>query len=165
MARVHCDCSPQKYAYPSSAIMGTECRSGHFGQLFPFFSVSAAIGRLCLGLASAQSSRYTNYLALSLFGAYLNLLSLRAPKLRRVLLGVAILASVTTLPIRTADRGLMRFFSEIKRNWRSCYLAGGSISACDSAAGYKIEPEAEHVLQQKLDYLKGSRQNLYSGSN
>jgi len=129
------------------------------------FSMNAAIGRLCLGLEFAQSSRYTNYLALGIFGAYLHLLSFHTPKLRRVLLGVAILALLLTVPIRTEDRGLMRFFSEIKRNWRSCYLAGGSIPACDSVAGYKIEPEPEQVLQHKLDYLKQSRKNLYSGSN
>jgi hypothetical protein len=128
------------------------------------FSINAAIGRLCLGFGSAQASRYSNYLALGIFGAYLHLLSFPALRLRRVLLAVAMAALLTTLPIRAQDRGLMGFFSDIKRTWRSCYLAGGSISECDKEAGYQIVPEPEDVLREKLNYLKRTGNNLYSGS-
>jgi ABC-type multidrug transport system fused ATPase/permease subunit len=129
------------------------------------FSMNTAIGRLCLGLESAQSSRYTNYLALGIFGAYLHLLSFQTPKLRRALLGVALLALFATVPIGTVDRGVMKGFSEMKRNWRRCYLAGSSIPACDAVAGTKIAAEPEQDLQHQLDYLKQRRKNLYSDSN
>jgi glycerol-3-phosphate acyltransferase PlsY len=42
------------------------------------FSANAAIGRICLGLGSAQSSRYMNYVTLGVFGLYLHLLSLES---------------------------------------------------------------------------------------
>lgn len=126
------------------------------------FSLNAAIGRLCLGLGSADASRYMAYLALGLFGVYLHLLSVPVPNVRRAALGVSLVALLATVPIRAQDRGLMRFFSELKRSWRNCYLAGGSIPACDAVAGYKIDPEPEHILQQKLDYLKEMKLNMYA---
>jgi len=128
------------------------------------FTFTTAFGRLCLGLPSAQSSRYSNYLALGIFGAYLHLVSLKPSTLRRVFLTVVSLALLASLPIRGEDRGTMRFFSEIKTNWRNCYLAGGSIKQCDTIGGYQIEPEPVPVLQRKLDYLKGNELNLFSGS-
>ena len=48
----------------------------------------------------------------------------------------------------------MRFFSDIKGNWRTCYLGGGSIFECDSRAGHKIDPEPEPVLERKLGFLR-----------
>jgi hypothetical protein len=126
------------------------------------FSVTAAIGRICLGLGSAQSSRYMNYVTLGVFGVYLHLFSLESPRLRRVLLGVAIVALLATVPIQSEDRGLMKSFSEIKGNWRSCYLGGGSISECDTRAGSKIFPQPQPVLERKLHLLRQSRNNLYA---
>lgn len=76
--------------------------------------------------------------------------------IRRVLLGAGIVALLATVPIRAEDRGLMRFFSDIKGNWRTCYLGGGSIFECDSRAGYKIDPEPEPVLERKLGFLRQS---------
>src|SRR5437763_14306209 len=62
------------------------------------FTFTTAFGRLCLGLPSAQSSRYTNYLALGIFGAYLHLISLKPSTVRRVFLTVVSLALLTSLP-------------------------------------------------------------------
>ena len=129
------------------------------------FAISTAFGRVCLGLDSAQASRYITFLATGIFGAYLQLLSLPNSKLKHGLLVLITIALLTTIPIRAQDRGLMRYFSEIKRNWRDCYLSAGNIATCDQIAGYKIDPEPESVLQQKLEYLKQSRKNLFSGPN
>lgn len=126
------------------------------------FCISTAIGRICLGLGFAQSSRYTNYVALGVFGAYLHLFTVRPAIFRAILLNVAVIALLATVPIRAEDRGLMRSFSDVKRNWRTCYLSGGSIPDCDSRAGYKIDAEPESVLERKLEFLKQSRNNLYA---
>jgi len=128
------------------------------------FSANTAFGRLCLGVSSAQASRYTNYIALGVFGGYLYLVSMTPTKIRSGLLTIAVLALLVTIPIRAEDRGTMRFFSEIKRNWKACWLAGGTIPECDKIAGYKIEPEPDTVLQQKMQFLKEHRENLYSES-
>jgi hypothetical protein len=126
------------------------------------FALNAALGRLCLGLASAQASRYTNYLALGLVGAYLNLLNLRPTQVRNSLLTVTTVAFLATIPIRADDRYSMRAGSEIKLNWKKCYLAGGTIPECDTVAGFQIEPEPERVLQHKLDFLRRNRINLFA---
>ena len=127
------------------------------------FAFNTAYGRLCLGLSSAQASHYSNYLALGLFGAYLHLLTLRTPGLRQAALVVCAVAFLATLPIRIGDRAAMKYFSEIKQNWKSCYLAGGTISECDRYAGFKIEPEGETTLQEKLQFLQRNRLNLFAG--
>jgi hypothetical protein len=127
--------------------------------------MNAAVGRLCLGLSFAQSSRYTNYLALGIFGGYLHLLSLNPRKRQQVTLAVLSVVLLFTIPIRADDRNTMRFFSNIKRSWRTCYLGGGSISRCDHVVGYKIAPEPSSVLQQKLDYLQHTDQNLFCTHN
>ncbi len=129
------------------------------------FAVTTSFGRVCLGLESARASRYITFLAPGIYGAYLQVVSGPNSKLRRGLLSVMTIALLTTIPIRAQDRGLMRYFSEIKHNWRECYLHNGSIHTCDRIAGYKIDPEPETVLQQKLNYLKRNKLNLFSGSN
>jgi len=126
------------------------------------FASNAAYGRLCLGLASAQASRYTNYLALGLVGAYLSVLTLRSVQVRSALLMAIAVVFLATIPIRADDRYLMRSYSEIKLQWKKCYLAGGAIPECDRVAGLKIEPEPEQVLQNKLDFLKQNRLNLFA---
>lgn len=125
------------------------------------FAFNTAYGRLCTGMDTAQSSRYSNYLALGLFGAYLSLLTLRSIRLRQASLIAVAVVFLTTLPIRAGDRSTMKYFSDIKRNWKSCYLSGGSIPECDRYAGFKIEPEPEAWLQEKLDYLKRNHENLF----
>lgn len=127
------------------------------------FAFNAAVGRVCLGLASAQASRYTNYLALGILGAYLQLHTVRRPRLRTAMLSIAAAAFLATVPIRSHDRGMMRYFSEVKRNWRSCYLAGENIATCDSFAGFKMTPEPPELLEKKLEYLKEHQENLYAG--
>lgn len=129
-----------------------------FSLLFVF---AAAYGRACLGISTAQSSRYTNYVVLGIFGAYLYVRSLRDETLRRTLSGVAIVALLATVPIRAQERNGMRWAFTVKRTWRQCYLQGGTIPECDALAGYKIDPEPAPVLQQKLDFLKQTHQNLF----
>lgn len=150
-------CRSEDLVWLQNAIAATLCG---FSLLFAF---NTTYGRLCTGLASAQASRYSNYLALGLFGAYLHLLTLRLPRRRQTLLIGVALAFLATLPIRTGDRATMKYFSDIKRNWKSCYLSGGSITECDQYAGFKIEPEPEPVLREKLQYLQRNQENLFSG--
>jgi hypothetical protein len=57
----------------------------------------------------------------------------------------------------------MRGFNDVKLKWKSCYLAGGSISECNAYAEFQIEPEPEPQLREKLEYLKRHRLNLYAG--
>jgi hypothetical protein len=150
-------CGSEHLVWLQNAISATLVA---FSLLFAF---NTAYGRLCTGLASAQASRYCNYLALGLFGAYLHLLTRRSSKLRQCSLTFVAIIFLATLPIRMGDRATMKYFSDIKRNWRSCFLSGGTIPECDRYAGFKIEPEPEAVLDEKLQYLKRNHKNLFSG--
>ncbi len=144
--------SPRCTVYAIAALLPA------FSLLFAF---AAAYGRVCLGMFTAQSSRYTNYLILGIFGSYLYLLSMPAQRLRRVLLTIMTVALLANVPIRSQDRHAMGWLRNVKLTWRQCYLQGGTIAKCDAAAGYKIEPEPPPVLQQKLDFLKERRLNLF----
>ncbi|MEI9974205.1 MAG: hypothetical protein WDO73_20440 [Ignavibacteriota bacterium] len=50
----------------------------------------------------------------------------------------------------------------MKSGWRACYLSGKAADDCDDQNG-AIYPEPDRThLQEKLDYLKATRQNLFS---
>jgi hypothetical protein len=51
---------------------------------------------------------------------------------------------------------------ELKTGWRTCYLSGRPADDCDNENGAIYPyPERTH-LQRKLDYLRATRQNLFS---
>jgi hypothetical protein len=128
------------------------------------FCFGTAYGRLCLGLGTAQSSRYTNYVTLGMLGIYLSMLSLDGRTLRTVLLtAVAVVSIKGSLPIARTDREVMQGFHGIKSIWRACYLEREDIEQCDRQAGFGVYPSPEATrLKEKLEYLKRTRQNLYS---
>ena len=67
------------------------------------------------------------------------------------------------VPTVASDRSAMQRYHDIKTKWRSCYLNTEEIQECDQEAGFWIYPFPERIgLKAKLEYLKQSRQNLYS---
>jgi hypothetical protein len=59
------------------------------------------------------------------------------------------------------DRGGMIFAWSVKQHWKTCYLQTEDLEGCDNA-GLPMYPNAQQGhLQQKLDFLKKTRQNLY----
>lgn len=139
------------------------------------FCANAALGRTCLGLPSAFSSRYMMYLMTGLLGLYLFALADHRPALRNggtlVLLAIGLLASVS---VHRRDRNLMRDFYLVKHTWKECYLKIADIPRCDEmtrralnspfpATVYK-NPAGTH-LQQKLEFLRSRRLNLYADTS
>jgi hypothetical protein len=64
------------------------------------------------------------------------------------------------------DRAGMGFSRRVKQHWKTCYLQTENIEECDKATGFPIySTSAEQIrkthLQEKLEYLKKTRQNLY----
>ena len=127
------------------------------------FAANAAYGRSCLGPEVAQVSRYIIYMNLGLLGLYFFLLTLPAPLFRRGALLIFAAALLAAQPIRREDENVMRFVSAAKRNWKSCYLQNEEIRACNHAVGYGVYPNLDRNLKGKLEFLKQTRQNLYSG--
>jgi len=56
----------------------------------------------------------------------------------------------------------MAHFRDIKQRWKTCYLQTEDIHQCDQVAGFPMHPNADWThLQQKLDFLKKEKLNLY----
>jgi len=128
------------------------------------FCVSTAYGRLCGGFWSAQSSRYVIYLELAMLGLYFQLLHNRRTSKQRLLLA-GFLALVITASL-AVDKSEMTYFQYVKQEWKACYMQTENIIGCNQFIGFAIfsrAPEEIH-LQEKLQYLKATRQNLYLDS-
>ena len=71
---------------------------------------------------------------------------------------------VCVLFLTARDAQNLTEFYKLKSGWRACYLSGHPADTCDDENGpiYPL-PEATH-LQQKLDYLRATRQNLFADS-
>jgi hypothetical protein len=128
------------------------------------FCLNTAYGRLCVGLSVALQSRYVIYLEPAVLGFYFFLLSLRNAAVRKVLLSGLLAAVVSASFYR--DRGMMGVIKNIKQGWKTCYLQSEDINQCDKVVGFPIySPSSRQIqqshLQQKLDYLKKNRLNLY----
>lgn len=129
------------------------------------FCMSAAYGRACSGLANAMVSRYVIYLEVGVLGLYLHLLNIRWAITRRFFLA-GLLAAVL-FATSYVNRLEMGYFSHVKRDWRRCYLLTENADMCSQAVGFPIytHPPARTRLQEKLDFLKKTRQNFYADTN
>jgi hypothetical protein len=127
------------------------------------FAVTTAFGRVCLGMPTADSSRYIPYILPGLLAVYLALRN-GEPSFRRNLL-VALFLSACVMkeqsPHAEAEATAM---STQKRQWRACYLRYHDITECDERVGYSVypHPAATH-LQEKLDWLEARGYNLFEG--
>lgn len=129
------------------------------------FSFAAAIGRLPLGLDTADSSRYYLYATIGVLGLYFHLLALRTTAVRRwALAAVVVAALVAGFHTTRLDQDTINHLTNGKRSWQACYLRTEDITGCDKAAGFVLYPRPEVTgLKAKLEYLKRNRLNLYGG--
>jgi hypothetical protein len=126
------------------------------------FSVSAAAGRFCMGLASAQASRYMTLLIPAFLGLYFFILTIRKPGLRHLALGAFAVAVICAqLPYGQNDQRIIHFFSDEKESWKTCYLAYENIDRCNQETDFQIYPVNDERLQSRLDSLKHNQRNLY----
>ncbi len=128
------------------------------------FCMATAYGRLCLGMHFAQASRYAIYLNLGFLGLYFSLLTISDAVIRNMLvvfLGISLLGTIVSGERSRAD---MMYWHDIKATWKNCYLATGNLKECNKVSWiYPSAPEVTH-LQEKLDFLKRTRQNLFADS-
>jgi hypothetical protein len=128
------------------------------------FCANTALGRLCLGLLTAQSSRYVPYLIPAFLGIYFFCLASSSKTVRLVgTSAVVVIAMSAALPVRIGDRSMMAQYQRVKGDWRQCYLQHHDIQQCDALTGTKIYPwpESGH-LKEKLDFLEEKKLNLYA---
>jgi hypothetical protein len=126
------------------------------------FATNTAVGRLCLGLEQALSSRYSTLLIPAFLAIYFYLLSQSWHGARNIMLALWV---ILLLPASvTVPRRELQYFSDGKRLWADCYVRTGNITYCDKSTSFKIYPAPEPThLQQKLDYLKANHLNLFAG--
>jgi hypothetical protein len=126
------------------------------------FCASTAIGRTCMGVVEAHSSRYAIYKQLAILSLYFWTLVLPRPGWRKLLPALLPFLLIPSLFITPSDRQQLTDLYELKRDWRNCYLGGKPIDGCnDDIGSIHPNPEGAH-LQQKLDYLRATRQNLFA---
>ena len=128
------------------------------------FCVASAYGRSCFGRGTAFSSRYTEYVGLGMLGLYFQALGLRAKWARTIFPGLLVVVLLgPSLRVPPADQYVMQLFHEFKANWRTCYLRTEDIQQCDQVTGSGVYPWPDRTnLKEKLEFLKQTRQNLYS---
>ena len=126
------------------------------------FCLAATMGRTCTGMIDAHSSRYAIYKQLAILSLYFWALTLRHVRWREALTYALPVLLLPTLFVTPADANGMATFSKLKSGWRTCYLSGKSPDMCDDEDGAIYPwPERTH-LQEKLDYLRATHQNLFS---
>lgn len=127
------------------------------------FAINSTSGRICNGLAGAQSSRYMTLLIPGFLGLYFAAQNL-SQKYRRVTLNSFLIILFIIFPVRTMsdfDKG-MGHFAEVKKAWAECYRERESIEGCNQIVGNIIYPAPEATnMKEKLGMLKENRYNLF----
>lgn len=129
------------------------------------FAVNAAVGRICHGIEGAHAARYIPYVLTGFVGIYFLLLSLRRTWSRQALLAVfTVVILAGAVPFSRQERAGLAGMHGQKQAWKNCYLKKEDIDYCNTHTGFRVYPipTATH-LQQKLEFLKAHRLNLYNG--
>ena len=130
------------------------------------FASSSAVGRVCLGFASAHASRYIPYVLPGLLALYfvIRKSATRSP-VAYALLQVFLVACIAKEGDEYSAREAADYF-KYKQRWSDCYLAVHDIDVCNARAGHPVYPEPGATrLQQKLDWLEARRYSLFQNSD
>jgi hypothetical protein len=128
------------------------------------FCMATTMGRTCIGLNEAHSSRYAVYKQLAILSLYFWALTVRQANWRKALSWLLPVLLIPSLFITSPDRQDMSNLFKRKSGWRACYLSGKPADECDDENGAIYPAPEQNHLQQKLDYLRATRQNLFSDS-
>ncbi len=127
------------------------------------FVANASIGRLCLAMPSAYSSRYVTLTIPALLAIILSVQEMSKPILARAAF-IAILAlSLVSLPVKSTDLDLINYIYSLKTSWKACYLQAKDVDTCNQESGGWIFPANNQEFQDKLTYLKENRLGLFNG--
>jgi hypothetical protein len=125
------------------------------------YAVSAAVGRVCLGLPdAAQAPRYSTLLIPAFLALYFFLLSLPAGMPARIAL-VSFLLVILPGGVFMADFAGHKL-ADGKRAWAACYLRTGDIAQCDRETGFPVYPHPElNGMREKLEYLRRNHLSFF----
>ena len=126
------------------------------------FASATAVGRICLGIYSANASRYIPYMMPGLLALYLMIrrFASKSP-VAYALLPVFLVACIAKEGDKIA-RNEAADYLKYKQRWSECYRSMHDIDACDAWAGHPVYPQpAATRLQQKLDWLEARHYSLF----
>ena len=125
------------------------------------FTLNLAVGRVCLGLGSASSSRYQTYLIPGFFALYLFAVTRKKVPLRGITFCLLCFL-VTTFSVGTNATAYFQDVYQGKQRWKQAYLQTEDIYLSNRISEFAIHPNPSHTeLKRKLDYLKEHGLNLY----
>jgi hypothetical protein len=129
------------------------------------FASASAVGRICLGVYSANASRYIPYMLPGLLAVYLVIRkSASETPVAYALLPVFLVACIAKEGDKLSANEATDYF-KYKQRWSECYLSMHDIAACDAWAGHSVYPVPEATrLQEKLDWLETRRYSLFQNS-
>ena len=129
------------------------------------FASATAVGRICLGIYSANATRYIPYMLPGLLAVYLVIRKSAAKTpVAYALLPVVLVACIAKEGDEVSANEATDYF-KYKQRWSECYLSRHDIVACDAWAGHAVYPAPEATrLQQKLDWLESRRYSLFQNS-
>jgi hypothetical protein len=126
------------------------------------FCLNTAIGRIPLGLDSAQASRYVPLIIPAYLALFFHLLTLQIAKRRQlILLAYLAISIVWVLPIPTGmvESRAFKYYTN-KTNWKACYLRFEDIEKCNQLTDFRIYPVDDYLID-KMAYLKERHLNLF----
>jgi hypothetical protein len=125
------------------------------------FSSTTAAGRICIEGGSGQTSRYMIYMVPAFLAIYFYALTLSEKLRTRCLAILLVLSLLASFPTGVAHKGTMQ---KARLEWRDCYLKLEDVDRCDEITNFSVYPRPEAVthLQEKLQFLKQHRLNLYA---
>ncbi len=128
------------------------------------YAGAAAIGRVCLGLEAAESSRNATLLIPGFLGIYFYLLKSERRRHRAWLVSLLLLVVAPSSVQRYHKE--IEGFSAMKRDWKNCYRSTEDIQYCNQSSHLQLypRPEATH-LHEKLKFLKQNHLNLYANND
>ena len=126
------------------------------------FALDAAVGRVCLGMATAGSTRYVPYALPMATAAFLwfRTASLSPGLVRATGPALAALALVANLS-QHASLAEARMFHEWKESWSACYLARHQLDGCNRDFKPVYPEPAVTGQQRKLDFLEARHLSLF----
>ena len=125
------------------------------------FSTGTAAGRTCVESSSGQTSRYMIYLVPAFLGMYFYSLTRRGKVRKWSVATLFVLSLLAAFPTGVAHKGTMQ---KARLEWKNCYLRLEDVGRCDEITHVTIypPPEAATHLQEKLQFLKENKLNLYA---
>lgn len=127
------------------------------------YCLATAIGRTCLGVSGAQSSRYMTLMIPGFFGLYLTMLSRPPLDRRRVILtaGLVLLIVHGTAPWMFRQNGTAAAFATKKRAWTECYLREKDVKLCSTQIPLSVHPD-DATVEEMLTQMRVHRLNFFA---